>query len=86
MTRSQANPVPKPAPKPPPPAVLMTETDHTHCRYPITDCYPWYVCGEHAVEGTPYCAAHRKLCYVQARPHTGLRSQPMLFGPPKVDT
>jgi hypothetical protein len=64
---------PVPAPVPPSPAgtgflsIALIDLDETHCRYPHGDGLAVRFCGQAKVEGSAYCAAHTKLCYVKGR-------------------
>jgi hypothetical protein len=62
-----------PAPPPPSPAgtgflsIALIDLDETHCRYPQGDGTAVRFCGQAKVEGSAYCAAHTKLCYIKGR-------------------
>jgi hypothetical protein len=64
---------PVPAPVPPSPAgagflsIALIDLEQTHCRYPHGDGLAIRFCGQAKVEGSAYCAAHTKLCYVKGR-------------------
>jgi hypothetical protein len=64
---------PVPAPPPPSPAgtgflgIALIDLEQTHCRYPHGDGLDIRFCGQAKVEGSAYCAAHTKLCYVKGR-------------------
>ena len=44
------------------PVALARTNEHT-CKWPIGDDTPWTFCGQHTVEGKPYCAAHCAIAY-----------------------
>jgi hypothetical protein len=66
--------LPVPALQPPSPAagtgflsIALIDLEQMHCRYPHGDGLAIRFCGQAKVEGSAYCAAHTKLCYVKGR-------------------
>jgi hypothetical protein len=65
-----------PAPAPQIPAgtgflsIALIDLEQTHCRYPHGDGLAVRFCGQAKVEGSAYCAAHTRLCYVKGKAPT----------------
>jgi hypothetical protein len=70
LCRVRPVPVLQPTPRPAGTGFLsiaLIDLDETHCRYPHGDGLAVRFCGQAKVEGSAYCAAHTKLCYVKGR-------------------
>lgn len=59
-------PVPLPKEPSPPPkdwvATILT-VQSGQCKFPLTDRWPWPLCGAPAVAFSPYCADHAAICF-----------------------
>jgi hypothetical protein len=48
-------------------SIALIDLEQPHCRYPHGDGLAVRFCGQARVEGSAYCAAHTRLCYVKGR-------------------
>jgi GcrA cell cycle regulator len=59
-------PVAEPAIEIEPPVTILNVTA-SQCRFPLTDRWPWPMCGAPVQRNSSYCADHHRRCFIRGR-------------------